>query len=96
MRHLVDRVWWAAVVVVLFVACGGVVEPVAGTGGSWSVIAFTSHRGDWWGVYTVTPDGLIERKLTHFASNKRAIIDIQVTSTPTGPHLAVASTLDRE
>jgi len=37
--------------------------------------------------------GMIQRKLTHFASNTRSIIDFQVTPTPEGPHVSVASTL---
>ncbi len=37
---------------------------------------------------------MIQRKVTHFASNKRMIFDYQVTMAPSGPHLAVVSTLD--
>jgi hypothetical protein len=36
---------------------------------------------------------MIRRKETHFAANKRAIIDYQLTMTPSGPHVAVISTL---
>ena len=35
------------------------------------------------------------RKLTHFADNRRAILNYQVTMTPSGPHVQVMSTLDR-
>jgi hypothetical protein len=38
---------------------------------------------------------LIERKLRFFADNRRMIINYQLTMTPDGPHLLVASTLDR-
>jgi hypothetical protein len=34
---------------------------------------------------------LVRRKFTHFASDTRAIIDYQVTMTPTGPYVAIAS-----
>jgi len=37
---------------------------------------------------------MIKRKEAHFASNKRTILDYQVTMTPSGPHLVVLSTLD--
>jgi hypothetical protein len=36
---------------------------------------------------------MIRRKETHFADNKRTIIDYQLTMTPSGPHVAVISTL---
>ena len=36
---------------------------------------------------------MIRRKETHFAANKRAIIDYQLTMTPSGPHLSVISSL---
>lgn len=38
-------------------------------------------------------DLLIARKLAHFAANTRRIIKVEVTETPDGFHLAVASTL---
>jgi hypothetical protein len=38
---------------------------------------------------------MIRRKDTRFASNKRAILNYQVTMTPTGPHLTVLSSLDK-
>jgi hypothetical protein len=38
---------------------------------------------------------MILRKLTHFADNRRAILNYQVTMTPSGPHVQVMSTLDR-
>ncbi len=34
----------------------------------------------------------IQRKLRHFAGNRRLIVDYKLTQTPTGPHLAVIST----
>jgi hypothetical protein len=40
-------------------------------------------------------DELIQRKLSHFASNKRMLLDFQITMTPSGPHVAVMSTLER-
>jgi hypothetical protein len=36
---------------------------------------------------------MIRRKETHFADITRGIVDVQVTWTPTGPHLSVMSTL---
>ena len=37
---------------------------------------------------------MIQRKEAHFASHKRMIVDYQITMTPSGPNLAVISTLD--
>jgi hypothetical protein len=37
---------------------------------------------------------MLQRKALHFADNKRAILDYQVTMTPTGPHVSVVSTFD--
>jgi hypothetical protein len=39
-------------------------------------------------------DGMIRRKEVYFARYKRFIIDFQLTSSPTGPHLLVASTVE--
>ena len=39
---------------------------------------------------------MVQRKLTHFAGIKRAIINFQVSMTPEGPHVLVASTLEGE
>ena len=36
-------------------------------------------------------DQMIQRKITHFASNKRVIVDYQVSMTPAGPHVVVLS-----
>ena len=38
-------------------------------------------------------DEMIRRKETHFADNKRAITDYQLTMTPSGSHVAVISSL---
>ena len=40
-------------------------------------------------------EGMIQRKITHFGGNKRAIINYEVTMRNAGPHLSVVSTLDR-
>jgi hypothetical protein len=37
---------------------------------------------------------LIQRKEAHFAGNRRLIVNYELTMTPSGPHLAVMSTLD--
>jgi len=37
---------------------------------------------------------LVERKLTHFAANRRAIVDFTLVETHDGYHLSVASTLE--
>ena len=37
---------------------------------------------------------MIQRKLARFASNRRAIIEYKVTTTPTGPYVQVMSTLE--
>jgi hypothetical protein len=37
---------------------------------------------------------LIQRKLTHFPDNKRAILSYEVTMTANGPHVQVMSSLD--
>jgi hypothetical protein len=39
-------------------------------------------------------DEMLHRKVTHFADNRRMIVNYEVTKTPTGPHLAVLSTLN--
>jgi hypothetical protein len=36
--------------------------------------------------------GMIQRKETYFAANRRMIVDYRVTMTPDGPHLSVLST----
>ena len=41
-------------------------------------------------------DSLIQRKLAHFADNRRAILSIDLTMQPTGPYLEVMSTLPVE
>jgi hypothetical protein len=57
-------------------------------------------------VNTVPPDArrpmlaiiaeMMQRKLQHFAGNKRMILNFEVTSTPSGPHVSVMSTLTNE
>jgi len=37
---------------------------------------------------------MIQRKVSHFASNRRMIVDYKVTMTREGPHLSVVSTLE--
>jgi hypothetical protein len=39
-------------------------------------------------------DAMIQRKISHFAGNKRVILSFEVTRTPKGPHVSVMSTLD--
>ena len=39
-------------------------------------------------------DEMMQRKLAHFASNRRVIISYEVTPTPSGPHVSVLSTPD--
>jgi hypothetical protein len=39
-------------------------------------------------------DEMVRRKEAHFASNRRMIINYDLTMTPTGPHLQVLSTFD--
>ena len=40
-------------------------------------------------------DEMVRRKEAHFASNRRMIINYDLTMTPTGPYLQVLSTFDR-